>query len=119
LDGEATEVAKTCVSKSLEKTDTLCSRNQHVALSAAIAIKAKTNTTLLAAGTDGSDGISDATGAIIDNGTIIKGTNKGLDAMAYLKASDSNTFLSATGDTIVTGSTGTNVMDLVFAITET
>ena len=136
LDGEATEVAKTCVSKSLEKTDTLCiwggetmvflpenpgagGRNQHLALSAAIAIKAKTNTTLLAAGTDGSDGISDATGAIIDNGTIIKGTNKGLDAMAYLKASDSNTFLSATGDTIVTGSTGTNVMDLVFAITET
>lgn len=135
LYGEASEVAKTCVSKSQDNKETLFiwggetmvflpenpgagGRNQHLALSAAIALQNTSNTTLLAAGTDGSDGISDATGAIVDNETVSRGSAKGLDALAYLKASDSNTYLNETEDTLVTGATGTNVMDLVIAITE-
>ena len=135
LDGEASEVAKTCVKTSQEKTDTLFiwggetmvylpenpgagGRNQHLALAAAIAIQNDPNTVLLAAGTDGSDGVSDATGAMVDAETISLGISKNLNAEDYLNASDSNTYLSATNDAIVTGATGTNVMDLVLAITK-
>ena len=92
-------------------------RNQHLALSAAIAMQNTNNTVLLAAGTDGSDGVSDATGAIVDGDTVSRGSANQLDAEAYLKASDSNSYLNVTEDTIVTGATGTNVMDLVLAIT--
>jgi len=133
LDGEASEVAKTCVKVSQENQDTLLiwggetmvylpknpgagGRNQHLALSAAMTI-GEENTVLIAAGTDGSDGVSDATGAIVDRETISRGNANNLDANAYLTASDSNTYLNATEDTIVTGATGTNVMDLVLAIT--
>lgn len=134
LDGEASAVAKNCVNTSQETKDTLFiwggetmvylpenpgagGRNQHLALSAAIAMQDSPNTVLLAAGTDGSDGVSDATGAIVDAETVNLGASKDLNAEAYLTASDSNTFLTATNDAIVTGATGTNVMDLVFAIT--
>lgn len=133
LDGEASEVAKNCVKTSQENTDTLFiwggetmvylpenpgagGRNQHLALSAAIAMQNLANSVLLAAGTDGSDGVSDATGAIVDAETVNRGSAKNLDAEAYLSASDSNSYLNATKDTIVTGATGTNVMDLVLAI---
>lgn len=135
LDGEASEVARTCVKTSQETPDTLFiwggetmvylpenpgagGRNQHLALSAAIAMQNHPNTVLLAAGTDGSDGVSDATGAIVDAETINLGNSKNLNAEEYLIASDSNTYLSATNDAMVTGATGTNVMDLVFAITK-
>jgi len=134
LDGEASEVAKTCVKKSQENENILFiwggetmvylpenpgagGRNQHLALSAAIAMQNTNNTILLAAGTDGSDGVSDATGAIVDGGTVNRGSVNQLNAEAYLKASDSNSYLNVTEDTIVTGATGTNVMDLVLAIT--
>ncbi len=135
LDGEASEVAKACVVLSQSKPETLFiwggetmvylpenpgagGRNQHLALSAAIAIENNSKTVLLAAGTDGSDGVSDATGAIVDAETVKLGTSENLNAENYLTASDSNTFLTATNDAIVTGATGTNVMDLVFAITK-
>lgn len=137
LDGEASEVAKTCVKKSQENENTLFiwggetmvylaenpgagGRNQHLALSAAIVMQDSntSNTVLLAAGTDGSDGVSDATGAIVDGETVNRGSTKNLNAKDYLKASDSNSYLNVTEDTIVTGATGTNVMDLVLAITK-
>ena len=136
LDGEASEVAKTCVKTSQENENTLLiwggetmvnlpknpgagGRNQHLALSAAITIDNtdSENTVLLAAGTDGSDGISDATGALVDAKTVKLGLSKNLKAEDYLKASDSNTYLNATRDAIITGATGTNVMDLVMVIT--
>ncbi|MEH6457414.1 MAG: DUF4147 domain-containing protein [Cocleimonas sp.] len=135
LDGEASEVAKTCVKKSQENENTLFiwggetmvylpenpgagGRNQHLALSAAIAMAGNPNTVLLAAGTDGSDGVSDATGAIVDVETVSRGSANKLNAEDYLTASDSNSYLNSTEDTIVTGATGTNVMDLVLAITK-
>jgi len=136
LDGEASQVAKDCLKTSQENPNTLFiwggetmvylpsnpgagGRNQHLALSAAIAMQNSPNSVLLAAGTDGSDGVSDATGAIVDADTVKIGAAKGLDAEDYLATSDSNTFLLASNDAIVTGATGTNVMDLVFAISKT
>ena len=71
---------------------------------------------LLAAGTDGTDGLTDATGALVDNQTIKKGLQKHLNAVEFLQHADSNTFLEMVDATIITGATGTNVMDLVIAI---
>lgn len=88
-------------------------RNQHLALAAAIELAGRHDCRLLAAGTDGSDGPTDAAGALVDAWTIERGEIEGLDAEAALAAADAGTFLEASGDLIVTGPTGTNVMDLV------
>jgi glycerate 2-kinase len=46
---------------------------------------------------------------------VARGAALGLDAGAALAAADSGSFLAATGDALVTGPTGTNVMDLSLA----
>jgi hydroxypyruvate reductase len=90
-------------------------RNQSLALSAALRLEGS-NVTLLAAGTDGTDGPTEDAGALIDGGTIGRGAEAGLDARGALDAADAGTFLEAAGDLIHTGPTGTNVMDLVLGL---
>jgi glycerate 2-kinase len=90
-------------------------RNQHLALSAAHALRAHNDIVLLAAGTDGTDGPTDCAGAIIDASTIRRGQIKGLDAPTCLQQADSGGYLAATDDVLLTGPTGTNVMDMVIA----
>lgn len=68
--------------------------------------------TLLSAGTDGTDGPTDAAGALSDGGTLARGQALGLDAATHLAANDSYPFFSALDDLVMTGPTGTNVMDL-------
>jgi hydroxypyruvate reductase len=92
-------------------------RNQSLALSAALELAPGDAIVLLAAGTDGIDGNSRAAGALIDAGTIARGTAAGLDARHCLRHADAGRFLAASGDLINTGPTGTNVADLVIAIT--
>jgi hydroxypyruvate reductase len=89
-------------------------RNQEAALAAA-AVIAGTDAILLAAGSDGIDGPTDAAGAVVDGETIARAAAQGLDAMAALADNDSHRLLAATGDLIVTGPTGTNVGDLWLA----
>lgn len=91
-------------------------RNQHLALSAACELSGNEQITLLAAGTDGSDGPTEDAGGIVDGGTIARGQLAGLDALECLVRADSGSFLEAAGDLLYTGPTGTNVMDLVIAI---
>ena len=91
-------------------------RNQHLALAAAVALEGNHNITLLAAGTDGSDGPTEDAGAIVDGGTLLRGQLSGLDPALCLANADSGSFLEAAGDLLCTGPTGTNVMDLVIAI---
>ncbi|MEJ2140764.1 MAG: DUF4147 domain-containing protein [Gammaproteobacteria bacterium] len=91
-------------------------RNQHLALSAAIELKNNPHITLLAAGTDGTDGPTEDAGAIVDGGTLSRGELAGLDPERCLSNADSGSFLEASGDLISTGPTGTNVMDLVIAV---
>ena len=62
--------------------------------------------------TDGTDGPTDAAGAIVDGGTIRRGQNKGLDARDCLSRNDSYHYLQATEDLLITGPTFTNVMDV-------
>jgi hydroxypyruvate reductase len=84
-------------------------RNQEFVLQAAIDIASLENVLILSAGTDGTDGPTDAAGAIADGSTISR--SKRNAAMA-LSANDSYPFFADLGDLIVTGPTGTNVMDL-------
>jgi glycerate 2-kinase len=92
--------------------DGLGGRNQEFALAAAIHIKGANGAVVLSAGTDGTDGPTDAAGAIIDGKTVQRGKSQGLDASAYLRRNDSYHFLQATDDLLITGPTFTNVMDL-------
>lgn len=68
--------------------------------------------TVLSGGTDGEDGPTDAAGAIGDAGTLGRAAALGLDAAEHLRRHDAYPFLAATGDLILTGLTGTNVMDV-------
>lgn len=88
-------------------------RNQELALAAALALAEEgPEVALLAAGTDGSDGPTDAAGAFVDAGTVARGAAAGADAAAALAANDSYGFFAREGGLVTTGPTGTNVMDL-------
>jgi glycerate-2-kinase len=89
-------------------------RCQELALAAALALQGGPPATLLAAGTDGSDGPTEAAGAFADAGSVARGRAAGVDAAACLDRNDSNGFFRAEGGLFGTGPTGTNVMDLVF-----
>ncbi|NOY64337.1 MAG: glycerate kinase [Nitrospirae bacterium] len=91
-------------------------RNTELALSFALQIQGHDGITLLSAGTDGTDGPTDAAGAIVDGKTIERGLSRGLDPLEYLENNDSYSFLEKTGDLFITGPTGTNVMDIQIII---
>ncbi|MCS7287235.1 MAG: glycerate kinase [Anaerolineae bacterium] len=91
-------------------------RNQELALAAAIALEGWDEITIVTLATDGTDGPTDAAGAIVDGTTVRRGLEKGLSPLAYLQDNDSYTFFKALGDLLVTGPTNTNVNDLVFIL---
>ncbi len=87
-------------------------RCQEFALSAALAIQRMDDVLVVAAGTDGTDGPTDAAGALVNGDTIQRGERRNLDARASLEANDSYRFFSGLGDLIKTGPTNTNLLDL-------
>jgi glycerate-2-kinase len=87
-------------------------RNMELALAFAFELKGTAGITLLSAGTDGTDGPTDAAGAIVDGETLIKAAAKGFDPKDYLTRNDSYSFFKAVGGLMITGPTGTNVMDI-------
>ncbi len=93
-------------------------RCQQMALRAARALVGEPRLTVLAAGTDGTDGPTDAAGAIADGGTIRRGTRAGLDASRHLMDNDAYSYLRASGDLVITGPTHTNVNDLLLVLGE-
>lgn len=93
-------------------------RNQELALAAAIALEGWEKVTVVTLATDGTDGPTDAAGAIVDGTTVRRALEKGLSPLAYLQDNDSYTFFKALGDLLVTGPTNTNVNDLVFVFVE-
>ncbi len=88
-------------------------RNQHLALAAAEALAGQPACTLLAAGTDGTDGPTGDAGALVDGGTWQAIRDLGLDPASALARADAGSVLEAVGALVDTGPTGTNVMDLV------
>lgn len=91
-------------------------RNSHLALELACALESRDDLTVLCAATDGLDGSGGAAGGWADGSVLARGRALGRDASQALARADSGAFLAATGDALVTGPTGTNVMDLVLAL---
>jgi glycerate 2-kinase len=87
-------------------------RNQEFSLAAALEIDGWDHLVILSAGTDGTDGHTDAAGAFADGGTVKRGKDLSLDARAFLDKNDSYSFFAKLDDLLITGPTGTNVMDL-------
>ncbi len=87
-------------------------RNQEFALAAALQIENLHQVLILSGGTDGTDGPTDAAGAMADGQTVDRGRSRGLDAEAHLARNDSYNFFQPLEDLLMTGPTLTNVMDL-------
>ena len=87
-------------------------RAQELALAFLLELRDTAGVTALFAGSDGTDGPTDAAGGIVDAESWSRAGALGLDAHAYLERNDSYPFLQATGDLVVTGPTHTNVTDL-------
>ncbi len=87
-------------------------RNQEFVLAAALEVAGWENILVLSAGTDGTDGPTDAAGAFADGKTLRRAKTMGLDPWSFLKENDSYSFFEKLGDLLITGPTGTNVMDL-------
>ncbi|MBS3907354.1 MAG: glycerate kinase [Syntrophaceae bacterium] len=87
-------------------------RNQEFALSGAFEISGLERAVLLSAGTDGTDGPTDAAGAIADYTTNARAREMGIDPVKYLENNDSYHFFKKLGDLLITGPTRTNVMDV-------
>jgi glycerate 2-kinase len=136
VEGEAREVAKAfaaigkevlssdhplkppaCILTGGETTVTLQGdgrggRNQEFVLAGALALDGTDRVVVLAGGTDGTDGPTDAAGALADGLSIRRAKALGMDPHAFLKRSDSYHFFKPLDDLIVTGPTRTNVMDV-------
>ena len=133
LQGEAREVARELVARARRLEPPACliaagettvtmkgtgrgGRCQEFALAAALEITPADRMTVLAAGTDGSDGPTDAAGAIVDADSVTRGTRAGGDARRAMEENDAYRFLTASGDLIVSGATRTNLLDLYLVL---
>jgi glycerate 2-kinase len=136
VEGEAREVAKVlvgiareihqsgspvaapaCVVVGGETTVTvrgqgLGGRNQEMALMAALRLEGLPDVALACLATDGTDGPTDASGALADGDTMARARALGLDAWDHLERNDSYRFFEPLDDLLVTGPTNTNVNDL-------
>ena len=96
--------------------DGLGGRNQHLALLMAQKINGINGVVFLSGGTDGTDGPTDAAGAIAEPETLKRSEALGLDINKYISDCDSYNFFRQEGGLIKTGPTQTNVMDLIMVL---
>lgn len=89
-------------------------RNQEMALMAALQLDGLDDAAIVCLATDGTDGPTDASGAIADGTTLRRARALNLDARAFLERNDSYYYFEALGDLLMTGPTNTNVNDLLF-----
>ena len=93
-------------------------RSQEFALVAARELRGVAGVAVLAAGSDGTDGPTDAAGAFADGDTWARGLEAGLEPGDYLANNDAYTFFDTLGALLKTGPTGTNVNDLMIGLTQ-
>ena len=91
-------------------------RNQELALSAALGIEGISNVLIASAGSDGTDGPTDAAGGIVDGGTAAEMRLHGADPARALADNDSYHALKSAGSLFFTGPTGTNVNDVALVL---
>jgi len=119
--GRGPVTAPACVIAGGETTVTVRGRGkggrcQEFALAAALGMDGLRAVVILAAGTDGSDGPTEAAGATVDAASAARARAQGVDPLACLAENDSNAVLARTGDLLVTGPTNTNLLDLYIAL---
>ncbi|MEZ4448209.1 MAG: DUF4147 domain-containing protein [Nannocystaceae bacterium] len=93
-------------------------RNLECALAAALALDGREGVSVACLASDGSDGSSGAAGAIVDGTTAARARAAGLDPARALAEHDAGPLLTAIGDAVITGPTGTNVADLALVVVE-
>ncbi len=137
LKGEAKEKAKTMMTKieGLNATSRGCfaaggetsvtvsgdgkgGRNTEFALASSLVCAGSEDIYGITFGTDGIDGNTKAAGAYFDGSTLKRAGNRELDPQIFLDNNDSGTFFKKLGDLLITGHTGTNVMDVVVIVKE-
>jgi glycerate 2-kinase len=128
LQGEAQEVARDLVARARRLPPASCliaggettvtvrgggrgGRCQEFALAAALALRPDEALVVLAGGTDGTDGPTDAAGAVVDATTALD-RHEGHNARRALEDNDAYSYLGAAGALLVTGPTQTNLLDL-------
>ena len=133
LQGEAREVGRDLVERARLLPGPVCmiaggettvtvrgrgrgGRCQEAGLAAALALGPDDDLVVLAAGTDGTDGPTDAAGGCVDAGTIGRGRAARQDPERALADNDAYAFLGASDDRIVTGPTNTNLLDLYLVL---
>jgi glycerate 2-kinase len=109
--------APACLLSGGETTVTLAGsglggRNQEFALAAALDIQGAEHVVVLSGGTDGTDGPTDAAGAMADDTTAQRAVAAGLDIQRHMDNNDAYPLFQKLGDLLMTGPTRTNVMDL-------
>lgn len=133
IDGEAKEVGSkivTAINKAENNTLLIASgettvkitgqgqggRNQELTLASGSLLKKSETIIISSLGSDGKDGPTDAAGALMDKCIIKTAKQENLDLQKFLTNNDSYNFFKKTNGLIITGSTGTNVMDLIIAL---
>ena len=91
-------------------------RNQELVLSGAMQLAGWDRIVLFSGGTDGTDGPTDAAGAVADGKTIARAETAGMSAVSFLKNNDAYHFFETLDDLVMTGPTGTNVADVAFVM---
>lgn len=91
-------------------------RNQELALAASLALEGWQDVMMVAAATDGTDGPTDATGAVATGSTAIRARRSGLEPWAYLANNDAYHFFKSLGELLLSGPTNTNVNDLILVL---
>ncbi|KAA2241433.1 DUF4147 domain-containing protein [Chitinophaga agrisoli] len=91
-------------------------RNQQLALAAGIPLQSHPHITILSAGTDGTDGPTDAAGAVVNAAIMQHAADLALNPTDYLENNDAYHFFEKAGGLIKTGPTQTNVMDVMLAL---
>lgn len=143
LQGEAREVGRVAAALAQDSMPNRClilagettvtvrgqgrgGRNQEVALAAAMALAGLPGRVLVSLATDGEDGPTPAAGAMVSGKTAVLARQQGIEPRPYLVRNDSYTFFTqldeatagqAPPSLIYTGSTGTNVNDLLLILT--
>ncbi|MFH2091171.1 MAG: glycerate kinase [Pseudomonadota bacterium] len=87
-------------------------RNQEFALACGIRIKGLEHIVILSGGTDGTDGPTDAAGAIVDGTTMQRALESGLNPDRHLNENNAYPLFEQLSDLLITGATHTNVMDV-------
>ena len=100
------------------KGNGLGGRNQEMTLAAAIELSGKDGIVFASAGSDGTDGPTDAAGGIADGKTAFEIQKAGLNPVDELENNNSYHALKAADSLIFTGPTGTNVNDLTLILTD-